>query len=144
MVWIWETYIQEHLNGGARSCRKCVTWVKTYEELKRRDELEPCEEFNNCKDPSCDYCSSCSHQHCKECHYNQQMATAIRSSETYQQVLRDYWEGTNWNPLPWAAEFYETYDFEKYYLGGSPRSLVSMATVSVLAFRAPLPVLNAA
>ena len=83
-------------------------------------------------------CETC--KGCKNCDHNKKMASAIRAKDSYQQVLRDFWEGKSWNPLPWAAEFYENeYNFARYYLGGDHFGLASMATVSVLARRAPLP-----
>jgi len=137
MVWIWETYIQDRLNGGASTCRKCLSWVLASEDLKA------CEEFNSCKDPSCDYCDSCSIQHCKDCHYNHQMANLIRASESYQQVLREFWEQTNWNPLPWAAEFYENeYNFARYYLGEPPTSGSGETPPKVLAYISKPPSLE--
>ena len=105
VIWMWETYIAERLNGGAGHCRQCAKQTAL------------CVPYANCKDPNCDYCESCTARHCERCHYNQHMARVIRARDSYQQALRDYWEGTNWNPLPWTEEFYATYDFSLYYLG---------------------------
>ncbi len=85
-------------------------------------------------------CETC--KGCKNCDHNKKMASAIRAKDSYQQVLKEFWEGSSWNPLPWAAEFYENeYNFARYYQVADEDCLAQLATVSVLASKAVLPVL---
>jgi hypothetical protein len=85
-------------------------------------------------------CEDC--KGCDSCETNQQMASDIRAKESYQMVLRDFWEGTNWNPLPWAAEFYENhYNFARHYLGDQGGTGSRGSSGTVLAHRsAPRPI----
>ena len=88
-------------------------------------------------------CEDC--KGCDSCETNQQMASDIRAKESYQMVLQDFWEGTNWNPLPWAAEFYENhYNFARYYLGATERgALLTLCTsTSAVAYLASPTTMN--